>query len=131
MNAATINGTATLNAKSVVNGSWNANIIDVDADAGGTYGINDADYILFMSWSGGNGTFTINLPPVASNEGRMIRIKTDSTISNSKALSIVPDGGDTGATIDGEAASNMNRPYDGATYLCHNGDWWVIQKKEK
>jgi hypothetical protein len=134
MNAATINGTATLNAKSVVNGSWNAKIIDIDADAGGTYGINDTDYILFTSWSGGNGTFTINLPPVASSEGRMIRVKTDSTISATKIIELKPDGGDTGdtgATIDGEAASNMNRPYDGATYLCHGGDWWVIQKKEK
>ena len=131
MNAATINGTATLNAKSVVNGSWNANIIDVDAGAGGEYTTQPTDYILFMSWSGGSGTFTIYLPQVATSEGRMIRIKTDSTISNSHALSIEPDPGDTGATIDGETASAMTRPYDGATYLCHNGDWWLIQKKEK
>ena len=131
MNAATINGTATLNAKSVVNGSWNANIIDVDAGAGGEYTTQPTDYILFMSWSGGSGTFTIYLPQVATSEGRMIRIKTDSTISNSHALSIEPDPGDTGATIDGEASSAMRRPYDGATYLCHNDDWWLIQKKEK
>jgi hypothetical protein len=32
----------------------------------------------------------------------MIRIKTDDTISNSNALSIVPDDGDTGVLIDGE-----------------------------
>ena len=131
MNAATINGNASLNATTRVNGSWNANIIDVDAGAGGEYTTQPTDYILFMSWSGGNGTFTIYLPQVATSEGRMIRIKTDSTISNSHELSIEPDPGDTGATIDGEAASAMKRPYDGATYLCHNGDWWLIQKKEK
>ena len=131
MNAATINGNASLNATTRVNGSWNANIIDVDAGAGGEYTTQPTDYILFMSWSGGSGTFTIYLPQVATSEGRMIRIKTDSTISNSNALSIEPDAGDTGATIDGEAASAMTRPYDGATYLCHNGDWWLIQKKEK
>ena len=131
MNAATINGNASLNATTRVNGSWNANIIDVDAGAGGEYTTQPTDYILFMSWSGGSGTFTIYLPQVATSEGRMIRIKTDSTISNSHALSIEPDPGDTGATIDGEAASAMTRPYDGATYLCHNGDWWLIQKKEK
>ena len=61
----------------------------------------------------------------------MIRIKTDDTISNSNALSIVPDDGDTTARIDGETASAMTRSYDGATYLAHNGDWWVIQKKDK
>jgi hypothetical protein len=131
MNAATINGAATLNATTRVNGSWNANIRDVDAGAGADYSIEETDYILFTSWSGGDGTFTIYLPPVDANEGRMIRIKTDDTISNSNALSIEPDPGDTGATIDGESASAMKRPYDGATYLCHNGDWWLIQKKEK
>ena len=131
MNAATINGTATLNAKSVVNGSWNANIRDVDAGAGADYSVEEPDYILFLNYTGGNGTFTIYLPPVATNEGRMIRVKTDSTISATKKIELKPDGGDTGATIDGEAASTMNRPYDGATYLCHDGDWYVIQKKEK
>ena len=131
MNAATINGAATLNGKSSVNGSWNADIRDIDAGAGADYSVEEPDYILFTSWSGGNGTFTIYLPPVDANEGRMIRIKTDDTISNSNALSIEPDPGDTAATIDGEASSAMTRPYDGATYLCHNGDWWLIQKKEK
>ena len=131
MNATTINGAATLNAKSSVNGSWNANIRDIDAGAGADYSVEETDYILFLSYSGGAGTFTIYLPPVDANEGRMIRIKTDSTISNSKALSIVPDPGDTAATIDGGDGSAMTRPYDGATYLAHNGDWWVIQKKEK
>jgi hypothetical protein len=131
MNAATINGTATLNAKSIVNGSWNANIRDVDAGAGADYSVEATDYILFVNYTGGSGTFTIYLPPVAENEGRMIRIKTDDTISNSNALSIEPDAGDTSATIDGESASAMTRAYDGATYLCHNGDWWLIQKKEK
>jgi hypothetical protein len=118
MNAATINGAATLNGKSSVNGSWNADIRDIDAGAGADYSVEETDYILFVNYTGGN-------------EGRMIRIKTDSTISNSKALSIEPDAGDTAATIDGEASSAMTRPYDGATYLCHNGDWWLIQKKEK
>jgi hypothetical protein len=131
MNATTINGTATLTAKSNVDGSWNAKIRDIDAGAGADYSVEATDYILFVNYTGGNGTFTIYLPPVDANEGRMIRIKTDSTISNSKALSIEPDPGDTSATIDGESASAMTRPYDGATYLCHNGDWWLIQKKEK
>jgi hypothetical protein len=93
--------------------------------------VNENDYILFVTWSGGNGTFTIALPPIESSEGRMIRIKTDSTISNSTALSITPDDGDTGVLIDGESSSSMTRSYDGATYLAHNGEWWVIQKKDK
>jgi hypothetical protein len=114
-----------------VNGAWYADIEDVTATASGTYEVAATDYILFVTWSGGNGTFTIALPPVESSEGRMIRVKTDSTISNSNAISIVPDAADTGVVIDGESSSSMTRSYDGATYLCHSGEWWVIQKKDK
>jgi len=131
MNAATINGAATLNSKTFVNGSWNSNIVDVTAEPSSVYKVGDNDYILFVTWSGGNGTFEIELPAVDASAGRMIRIKTDSTISNSTSLSIIPADGDTGVLIDGEASSSMTRSYDGATYLCHKGEWWVIQKKDK
>jgi hypothetical protein len=131
MNSATINGAATLNSKTFVNGSWNSNIVDVTAEPSSVYKVGDNDYILFVTWSGGNGTFDIELPAVDASAGRMIRVKTDDTISNSKSLSIIPADGDTGVLIDGEASSSMRRSYDGATYLCHKGDWWVIQKKDK
>ena len=126
-----IGGAANFNGTASVNGGWYAAIEDVTATASGTYEVTATDYILFTTWSGGNGTFTIALPPVESSEGRMIRIKTDSTISNSTAISIVPDAGDTGVVIDGESSSSMTRSYDGATYLCHSSEWWVIQKKDK
>ena len=128
---ANVSGAANFNGTASVNGAWYADIEDVTATASGTYEVAITDYILFTTWSGGNGTFTIALPPVESSEGRMIRIKTDSTISNSTAISIVPNEGDTGVVIDGESSSSMTRSYDGATYLCHSGEWWVIQKKDK
>ena len=131
LSSTTINGVASFQSQANVNGSWFASITDVTAENGETYVVGDTDYILFATWSGGNGTFTIELPPVASSEGRMIRIKTDSTISNSKSLSIVPAPGDGDVRIDGETSSSMMRSYDGATYLCHNDEWWVIQKKDK
>lgn len=127
----TMNGNATMNANARVNGSWASNIVDLEANASGEYVVNETDYILFTTWAGGAGTFTIKLPPVDAAEGRMVRIKTDDTISNSNALSIVPDDGDEAARIDGEGSSSMTRSYDGATYLAHNGNWWVIQKKDK
>jgi hypothetical protein len=126
-----IGGAANFNGTASVNGGWYAAIEDVTATASGTYEVTATDYILFVTWSGDTGTFSIALPPVESSEGRMIRIKTDSTISNSNAISIVPDAGDTGVVIDGESSSSMTRSYDGATYLCHSSEWWVIQKKDK
>ena len=131
MSNTNIDGAANFNTTASVNGAWYAAVDDVTATASGTYEVKNTDYILFVTWSGGNGTFTIALPPIESSEGRMIRIKTDSTISNSTALSITPDAGDTGVLIGGESSSSMTRSYDGATYLAHNGDWWVIQKKDK
>jgi len=131
LSTTTINGAASFESQANVNGSWFASITDVTAENGETYVVGDTDYILFATWEGANGTFTIELPPVASSEGRMIRIKTDSTISNSTALSIVPAPGDGDVRIDGETSSSMTRSYDGATYLCHNDEWWVIQKKDK
>jgi hypothetical protein len=131
LSTTTINGVASFQSQANVNGSWFASITDVTAENGETYVVGDIDYILFATWEGANGTFTIELPPVASSEGRMIRIKTDSTISNSKSLSIVPAPGDGDVRIDGETSSSMTRSYDGATYLCHNDEWWVIQKKDK
>jgi hypothetical protein len=126
-----IGGAANFNGTASVNGGWYAAIEDVTATASGTYEVTATDYILFVTWSGDTGTFSIALPPVESSEGRMIRVKTDSTISNSNAISIVPDAGDTGVVIDGESSSSMTRSYDGATYLCHSSEWWVIQKKDK
>jgi hypothetical protein len=128
---ANVSGAATFQLQANVNGSWFAEVVDVTAEASGLYSVQGTDYILFVTWEGSNGTFSIELPPVEASEGRMIRIKTDSTISNSTAISIIPNESDPSARIDGEASSPMTRSYDGATYLCHSGEWYVIQKKDK
>jgi len=33
--------------------------------------------------------------------------------------------------IDGNASFDMRRAYDGITVMCHDGNWYVIQRKEK
>jgi len=34
-------------------------------------------------------------------------------------------------TIDGESSVDFNRSYDGIMVLCHNSQWYVVQRKSK
>jgi hypothetical protein len=97
--------------------------------AGGSYTVEDTDSIIFNSWTGGNGTSIINLPSTVNNEGRIIRFKSDSTISANSKVQIRPNTAS--ETIDGATSYDCDRPYDGISLLCYNDQWFVIQKKEK
>lgn len=109
-----------------------ATFVEVTAvthQAGRSYTVTDTDSIIFNKWSGGNGTSIINLPTTTGNEGRIIRFKSNSTISAVKIVQIRPN--DVSETIDGAASYDFDRSYDGLSLLCHDGDWYIIQKKEK
>jgi len=97
--------------------------------AGGSYTITDTDSIIMNSWAGGNGTSIIYLPTTTGNEGRIIRFKSDSTISAVKKVQIQPD--DVSETIDGATSYDFDRSYDGLSLLCYDDQWFIIQKKEK
>ena len=79
----------------------------------------------FLSYSGANGNHTLNLP--TPSEGCFLRFKTDVTILANKTITL--DAGSN--TIDGETTYVMNRSYDGISIIGHDGDWYIIQKKEK
>jgi hypothetical protein len=104
-------------------------ITDVENRDGGTYDIRSTDTLIFNSWAGPNGSSTINLPPTSGNEGRIIRFKSDSTISANNYVRIRPD--DVSETIDGATSYDFDRSYDGLSILCHDSKWFIIQKKEK
>jgi hypothetical protein len=46
--------------------------------------------MMFNTWTGGNGTATINLPRAGDNEGRLLRFKSDGTISSNKSIALTP-----------------------------------------
>ena len=80
-----------------------------------------------------NGTGVIFLPKVADNEGRMFRFKSDDTISATKnyRVGIATTEYSNGVRIDGASYFEMNRSYDGIAVLCYDGQWYVIQRKQK
>ena len=86
---------------------------------------------MFNKWEGGNGKAYVNLPRVAVSEGRMIRFKSDDTISANTYITLRPDAVDTSATIDGETSVYFNRSYDGIMVLCHSNQWYIVQRKSK
>ena len=104
----------------------NVTINDITATPGGSETLSLSNHFNFITYSGANGTYTINLP--AAEDGVILRFKTNDTISNSKSITLQPNGGE---RIDGEASYDMDRAYDGITILGKSGGWYVIQKKEK
>jgi len=103
-------------------------ITDVTHSSGSTYNIQDTEYMIFNTWSGGNGTATINLPSAADNEGRLLRFKSDGTISANTAINVVPQSGE---SVDGNGEFAFDRDYDGVMLLAHNDEWFIIQRKAK
>jgi uncharacterized protein (DUF1684 family) len=112
-------------------GSHTASIEDATHNDGSEYEVKNTDFIVFNKWDGADGQAYINLPAVASSEGRMIRFKSDDTITATTYVTLRPDLADTSATIDGETTFDFNRPYDGLMVICHTNNWFIIQRKSK
>ncbi len=104
-------------------------ITDVIHTDGKTYNVRSTDALIFNTWSGPNGRSKITLPSTSSNDGRIIRFKSDSTISANTNVRLTPKN--PSETIDGATYYDFNRSYDGISILCHDSQWFVIQKKDK
>ena len=128
-----VTGSTTLTGDTTLNnldhqGTLIEEITDITNSSGSTYDVGDTEYMMFNTWSGGNGTATINLPRAGDNEGRLLRFKSDGTISASTSITLSPTSPD---TIDGDPEFSFNRDFDGVMLLAHNSDWYIIQRKAK
>ena len=109
----------------------------IEHSGGSVYAIDADDsngYIYMNSYiDSANGTGLIRLPKVGDNEGRMLRFKSDATIGANKnyRVALYPDEQTNGVRIDGQTSFPMARDYDGIAVLCYDGQWYVIQRKEK
>lgn len=108
----------------------NVTLNEVTANPGGSETISARDHFNFISYEGGNGTYTINLP--SAETGLVMRFKTDDTIAANKTITLSPQSGE---RIDAESTYSMDRSYDGITLLGNDtgsgANWYIIQKKEK
>ena len=106
----------------------NVTLNDITANDGGSENLTASKHFNFITYEGGNGTYTINLPE--AEEGVILRFKTDDTIAANKTITLQPQAG---GTIDAESTYLMDRSYDGITLMGRGGanKWFIIQKKEK
>jgi len=129
-----VTGNSTLASTSVgaftTTSSVNVSINSISATPGGSATLTASNHFNFITYSGGNGTYTLTLP--SAQTGVIMRFKTDDTIAANKTITLSPQSGE---RIDAEANYAMDRSYDGITILGNDtgsgANWYIIQKKEK
>jgi len=94
----------------------NVTINDITANPGGSETLAASKHFNFLTYSGGNGTYTITLPE--AEDGVILRFKTDDTILANKTITLQPQSG---GRIDAESSYVMNRSYDGVSLLGRSG----------
>jgi hypothetical protein len=104
----------------------NVTLNEITGTPGGSETLSLRNHFNFVSYSGTNGSYTVNLP--SAEDGVILRFKTDDTVLANKTITLAPQSGE---RIDAEASYIMDRSYDGITLLGKGSNWYIIQKKEK
>jgi hypothetical protein len=100
----------------------------VTASAGGSSTYSANNNIVEIGWTGGNGTYVLNIPSAAAIPYRNIRFVTNSTFPNG-ASDKVEITAQTGETIDGAAFFEISKVYEGVSIWSNGTEWIVIQAK--
>ena len=80
-----------------------------------------------LTWTGGSGNMTINLPSAANNVNRAIRFISNGGFNTNTRARVTPSGGD---TLDGSTNYyEVNVAYEGIKIWSDGNEWFIIQKK--
>ena len=125
----TVSGAAWDDATDVVSGAIVKMIPYVTtASSGGSETYSADNNIVKIGWSGGNGTYVINLPSATAIPYRVIRFTTNGTYpgGGSHKVQFTPPVGE---TIDGAAFFEISKAYEGISIWSTGTEWVVIQAK--
>lgn len=100
----------------------------VTASAGGSSTYSANNNIVEIGWTGGNGTYVLNIPSATAIPYRNIRFVTNSTFPNG-ASDKVQITAQSGETIDGTAFFEISKVYEGVSLWSNGTEWIVIQAK--
>ncbi len=100
----------------------------VTASAGGSSTYSADNNIVEIGWTGGNGTYVLNIPSATAIPYRNIRFVTNSTFPNG-ASDKVRITAQSGETIDGAAFFEISKVYEGVSLWSNGTEWIVIQAK--
>ena len=97
--------------------------ITMSADS--TVNLSDSTYeksmLIRLTWSGGAGTATLNLPSAASNTNRLMRFISNGGFSVSTRVNLTPTNSE---TLDGSTdAYVINIEYEGIQVWSSDRDW--------
>lgn len=100
----------------------------ITASAGGSGNIDPNYNLVLLSWTLGNGVYTLNLPSASANQYRLIRITTDGSLASGAGdkIDITATGGD---TIDGSATFQISKRYEGLAVYSTGSEWIIVQAK--
>lgn len=98
------------------------------ATPGGSETYTALNNIVKIGWSGGNGTYVLNLPSAATIPYRVIRFVTNGTYPGGGAHKVrfTATGGE---TIDGAAFFETSKVYEGIAVWSTGTEWVIIQAK--
>ena len=98
------------------------------ATPGGSETYTALNNIVKIGWSGGNGTYVINLPSATAIPYRVIRFVTNGTYPGGGAHKVrfTATGGE---TIDGAAFFETSKVYEGIAVWSTGTEWVIIQAK--
>ena len=100
----------------------------ITASAGGSSTYSANNNIVEIGWTGGNGTYILNIPSATAIPYRNIRFVTNSTFPNG-ASDKVQITAQAGETIDGAAFFEISKVYEGVSLWSNGTEWIIIQAK--
>jgi hypothetical protein len=99
--------------------------------SGDTVNLSDSTYsdamLIRLSWSGANGTMTLNLPSASDNTNRLMRFISNGGFANATRVELTPINSQ---TLDGSTdAYVINKEFEGIQVWSDGVEWFIIQKK--
>ena len=89
----------------------------------------DADYnMVDIDWTGGPGTYVLNIPSATEIPYRVIRVSNNATVGANDKVHVTPPLGE---TIDGASFYNIQKPFNGISAWSDGTRWVVIQAKSE
>ncbi len=103
----------------------------ITVSSGQTINLSDSQYanikLVRLTWSGGPGNMTLNLPSAANSTNRAIRFISNGGFNTNTRVYLTPSGSD---TLDGSTNYyEINKEYEGIYVWSDGAEWFIIQKK--
>ncbi len=105
--------------------------VNITVSDGETINLSDSTYsdsmLIRLSWTGANGTMTLNLPSASDNTNRLMRFISNGGFNNATRVELTPINSE---TLDGSTnAYVINKEFEGIQVWSDGVEWFIIQKK--